>query len=189
LALKKNFAALAALMVWSLLCASAVAQPVDPSGAAEQALATQFPPESIDSVDRANDALALVPGARSEIVRRVARQRAQCYAQFFTSSCLIDLRESERRATKAVRRVEVEANALLRRERAAERDRAVADRERRAAEQRAKSVPITGKARNAESPGATESSLEPAGIEAVKPEPPEPPAPPSAPAPANETRP
>lgn len=133
-----------------LSCWSASAQVITSPGTAEQALATQFPPQSIDSVERANAALALVPAARAEIARRTAAQRAQCLDDFFTSSCLNDLRESERHATKAVRRVEVEANALLRRERAAERDRAVADRERRAAEQRAKSISITGSARNAD---------------------------------------
>lgn len=186
MALRKILAAPAALLMGFAICALAVAQPLDSSGAAEQALATQFPLDSIDSVDRANQALALVPAARSEIERRVARQRAQCYAQFFTSSCLIELRESERRASKAVRRIEVEANALLRRERAAERDRAVADRERRAAEQRAKSIPITGKARNADSPEAADSSREPNAADAVKSGPSSQPA---APASDNEPRP
>lgn len=132
------------------------AQSIAATGAAEQALATQFPPQSIDTIARANAALALVPDARAEIERRVAYQRAQCYEDFFTSSCLNDLRDSERRANKAVRRVEVEANALLRRERAAGRDRAVAERERRAAEQRAKSISITGSARKAENAEAGE---------------------------------
>jgi hypothetical protein len=50
----------------------------------------------------------------------------------------------------------VEANALIRRERAAGRDRAVAERERRAAEQRTKSISITGSARNADNAVAGE---------------------------------
>ncbi|MFM7484007.1 MAG: hypothetical protein ACKO2S_07090, partial [Burkholderiaceae bacterium] len=73
-------------------------------------------------------------------------------------------------------------NALLRRERAAERDRAVAEREQRAAEQRAKSISITGTARNAD--------------QSVTDEPAAPTAPAAAPAaapaestPANESRP
>ena len=150
LALSRKFAALT--LSAALLLSSDVigAQPVTATGAAEQALAAQFPPQSIDSVERANAALALVPVARDEIARRIAYQRAQCYEDFFTTSCLNDLRDIERRANKAVRRVEVEANAVLRRERAAERDRAVADRERRAAEQRAKSISITGSARSAD---------------------------------------
>ena len=165
-----------------LSCFVSHAQSITQPGAAEQALATQFPPKSIDSVERANAALALVPVARNEIARRVAYLRAKCYEDFFTSSCLNDLRDTERVATKAVRRVEVEANALLRRERAAERDRAVAEREQRAAEQRAKSISITGTARNAD--------------QSVTDEPAAPTAPAAAPAaapaestPANESRP
>ena len=160
MALKKTYSVLTVAAALSLCCATVGAQPVAPTGAAtgaaEQALATQFPPKSIDTIERANAALALVPVARAEIERRVAAQRAQCFDDFFTSSCLNDLRDSERRSNKAIRRVEVEANALLRRERAAGRDRAVAERERRAAEQRAKSISITGSARNAENAGTDE---------------------------------
>jgi hypothetical protein len=163
LGLRKKFSALTVAAALSLCCAFVCAQPVAATGAAEQALATQFPPQSIDTIERANAALALVPVARAEIERRVAAQRAQCLDDFFTSSCLNDLRDSERRSNKAVRRVEVEANALLRRERAAGRDRAVAERERRAAEQRAKSISITGSARKAENAGTGEpASITPA---------------------------
>ena len=133
----KSFTALILSACLLFSAANAFAQNINEAGAAEQELATQFPAQSIDSVERARAALALVPVARAEIDRRIAYQRAKCYEEFFTSSCLNDLRDRERRANRAVRRVEVEANALLRRERAAERDRAVADRERRAAEQRA----------------------------------------------------
>lgn len=150
----KSFTALTLSACLLFSAADAFAQKINEAGAAEQELATQFPAQSIDSVERARAALALVPVARAEIDRRIAYQRAKCYEEFFTSSCLNDLRDRERRANRAVRRVEVEANALLRRERAAERDRAVADRERRAAEQRAKSISITGTARNAENPDA-----------------------------------
>lgn len=156
MALRKKLAVLIVAATVALSCSIVGAQSIAATGAAEQALATQFPPQSIDTVARANAALALVPDARAEIERRVAYQRAQCYEDFFTSSCLNDLRDSERRANKAVRRVEVEANALLRRERAAGRDRAVAERERRAAEQRTKSISITGSARNADNAEAGE---------------------------------
>ena len=99
-----------------LSCWGAGAQLITSPGAAEQALATQFPAQSIDSIERANAALALVPVARAEITLRIAGQRAKCLDNFFTSSCLSDLRESERRA----------------------------------AEQRDKSISITGSARNAD---------------------------------------
>ena len=121
------------------------------AGDAEQALARDFPPQSIGTVERANAALKLVPAARAEINERAQREKAECYERFLTSSCLNDARNRDRKAAKLVRQVEVEANALLRRERAAERDRAVAEREKRAAEQRANAISITGATRDTES--------------------------------------
>ncbi len=122
------------------------------AGEAEATLAKEFPPQSITTLERANAALALVPAARSEINDRAQREKAECYERFLVSSCLIDARASDRKASKMVRQIEVQANALLRRERAAERDRAVAEREKRAAEQRAKAISITGATRDSESP-------------------------------------
>lgn len=115
---------------------------------AEQALATEFPPQSITTVARANAALKQVPAVRADIADRTLRAKADCYDRFFTSSCLNEVRDRERKAYKLVRRVEVEANAMLRKEKAAERDRAVAEREQRAAEQRA--IAITGATRESD---------------------------------------
>lgn len=116
----------------------------------EQALADAFPPQSITTVERAKEALKQVPVARNEIGERSLRDKADCYERFLTTSCLNSVNERERKARKIVRRVEVEANALLRKERAAERDRAVAEREQRAAEQRANAITITGATRDGE---------------------------------------
>lgn len=135
----------------ALLCAVAVAQ-ADDKPEAEQALAAAFPPQSIDTVERANAAREAVAEARAAVSSRFAREKAACYDRFFVSACLVDVRDRERLANKAVRRVEVEANAFIRRERAAERDRAVAQREKRAAEQGAKSLSITGAAREGSEP-------------------------------------
>ena len=120
------------------------------AGEAEQTLARDFPPQSIRTVDSANAALALVPSARAEINERMQREKADCYDRFLISSCLSDVRSRDRKASKLVRQIEVEANALLSKERAAERDRAVAERELRAAEQRAQALSITGATRDAE---------------------------------------
>ncbi len=114
----------------------------------EQALLADFPPLSIDSVERAEEAIRRLPEVNEQLTRRYSREKVECYERFFVASCLSDLRTRERRAFKAVNRVEVEAKAFLRRERAAERDRAVAERERRAAEQGTKPVPFSGAARN-----------------------------------------
>jgi hypothetical protein len=117
---------------------------------AEQALDAAFPPQSIDTVDRAKEALKQVPAVRTHIDRRVALEKADCYHRFFTTSCLDDLYIRERKSRKIVRRVEVEANALLRKDKAAQRDLAVAEREQRAAEQRTKAITITGSARESD---------------------------------------
>lgn len=113
----------------------------------EQVLAAAYPPESITTVQQANEALKKVTAVRADIANRTAQATADCLERFFTSSCLSEVRERDRKSNKMVRRVEVEANALLRKERAAERDRAVAQREQRAAEQRAKAITITGSTR------------------------------------------
>ncbi len=131
----------------ALLCAVAGVQAAENEPAAEQALAAAFPAQSIDTVERADAARQAVADARIEVARRFASEKSACYDRFFVSSCLVDVRNRERQANKVVRRVEVEANAFLRRERAAERDRAVAQREKRAAEQGAQSISITGAAR------------------------------------------
>ncbi len=117
--------------------------------AVEQALAEEFPPQSITTVERANAALKQVPDVRADIAARTLDEKSECYQRFFTASCLNDALDRERKAKKIVRRVEVEANAWLRREKAAERDRAIAEREQRAEQQRAKAITITGATRDA----------------------------------------
>ena len=122
-----------------------------PAQDVEQVLDDAFPPQSITTVERANEALKQVPVARGEIAGRSLRDKADCYQRFLVTSCLNKVNDRERKAMKMVRRVEVEANALLRKEKAAQRDRAVAEREQRAAEQRAKAITITGATRDGES--------------------------------------
>lgn len=114
----------------------------------EQALLADFPPLSIDSVERAEDAIGRLPEARAILNRRFAVEKAECLERFFAASCLSTSRSRERAATKAVSRIEVEAKAFLRRERAAERDRAVAERARRAADSGGKAIPFSGAARS-----------------------------------------
>lgn len=128
------------------LCVGAAALAQEP----DEVLAGEFPPQSITTVERANAALKRVPAVRAEIAKRTQNDRTDCYQRFFTTACLNTAQDRERKSYKAVRRVEVEANALLRKEKAAERDRAVAQREERAAEQRAKAITITGATRDAE---------------------------------------
>ncbi len=124
----------------------------------EKALLADFPPLSIDSVERAEEAVRRLPEVRDQLNRRYANEKADCLSRFFVASCLSDLRTREHTAFKAVNRVEVEAKAFLRRERAAERDRAVAERERKAAEPVNKPVPFSGAARDGGNGERRESS-------------------------------
>ncbi len=126
----------------------------------EQALLADFPPLSIDSIERAEEAVARLPEVREQLSRRNSNEKARCLERFFVASCLSDLRSRERVATKAINRIEVEAKAFLRRERAAERDRAVAERERRAAEPGGKTIPFSGAARQNNRSGKGEGSGE-----------------------------
>jgi colicin import membrane protein len=125
---------------------------------ASQSLAERYASGSIDTSDIAKAALDDVIDARVEIDRMYSSQRIACYDRFFASSCMNDVREKQRAALSKIRKIEVEANAFLRKEKAAERDRALAEREVRAKQQPDRSVPITGKTREpaAEVPDASD---------------------------------
>ncbi len=122
---------------------------------ADQSLAAEFPAGSIASPETAQAALARVPVVRAEVQQRFAREQADCYERFLVSSCLSDSRQRQRRANSTVRKVEVEARAFLRREKAEERDRALAERERKAEGDASRAIPFSGAVRDA---GASEKS-------------------------------
>lgn len=132
-----------ALVAVSLQMIQASAIELDP----EQALLADFPPKSINSVERAEEAIRRAPAARDYMVNRFTRENAECLERFFAASCLSDMHTRERKARKMLRQVEVEARAFLRKERAAQHERAVAEREQRAAQQSGKSIPFSGAAR------------------------------------------
>ena len=118
----------------------------------EQALVKRYPAGAIASVQTANAALADVSPARREAEQIFADERSVCFEKFFTASCLADAKEVRRVALTNIRKVEVEANAFLRKERAAERERTIAEREGRAARPlEGPSIPITGATRDANS--------------------------------------
>ena len=114
---------------------------------ASQQLAEHYPSGSIDTSDKAKAALDDVIEARLDVDRLYSKQRIACYDKFFATSCMNDVREKQRAALSKIRKIEVEANAFLRKEKAAERDRALAEREVKAKQQPDRSVPITGKTR------------------------------------------
>ena len=114
---------------------------------ASQPLAEHYPAGSIDTTDKAKTALDDVMEARLDVDRLYASQRVTCYDKFFATSCMNDVREKQRAAMSTIRKIEVEANAFLRKEKAAERDRALAERDAKAKQQSDRSLPITGKTR------------------------------------------
>jgi hypothetical protein len=142
------------VLLLTLLLAQVNAQDVSHS------LAERYVSGSIDTSDIAKAALDDVIDARVEIDRMYSAQRIACYDRFFASSCMNDVREKQRAALSKIRKIEVEANAFLRKEKAAERDRALAEREVRAKQKPDRSIPITGKTREpaAEVPDASKAS-------------------------------
>lgn len=110
-------------------------------------LVEAYPAGSIASVADAEEALRRTPDAYAGIGHQFAEEKAACYERFLVSACLAEAKQRQRDARSAVRKVEVEARAFLRKERAAERDRAVAERERRAAGEGGRAIPLSGAAR------------------------------------------
>ncbi len=126
----------------------------------EAELVERYPAKSIASVQQADAALSEIKPVREQIDRLFADDRAACFERFLVSSCLNDAKEKRRLSMHAVRRIEVEAKAFLRKDKADERDRAVAERQEKAANS-AKAIPISGTARDgAEAPNAAESAPE-----------------------------
>ncbi len=133
----------------ALMLASALTSLSVQAETLEQALVRRFPAGSIASVAVAREALASVDPARREAEQTFAAERARCYDKFFTSSCLSEVKDTRRLVLSSIRKVEVEANAFLRREKAAERDRVIAERQGRAGRPLdGPSIPITGAARD-----------------------------------------
>jgi hypothetical protein len=91
----------------------------------EQALLDHYPAGSINAVSTARTALTEVDVVRGAVEQRFAESRAVCMNKFFMSQCVAEAKEIRRAALHSIRKVEVEANAFLRKDRAAERERTV----------------------------------------------------------------
>ena len=125
---------------------------------ASQLLAERYPPGSITTAARAQLALDDIAGIRADVDRLYSNERLACFDRFFATSCVNDVRDKKRATLTKIRAIEVEANALLRKEKAAERDRALAERDNPARQQSGRSLPISGKVRepDASTRGASE---------------------------------
>ncbi len=96
------------------------------------ALIKRYPAGSIQTVKQANQALDEVNRERALSQESFLDAKDECLKQFFVSSCLNKAKETQRQAKKIIRAVEVEANAFLRKDKADERDRGIAERQRQA---------------------------------------------------------
>ena len=121
---------------------------------ASQSLAERYPAGSIDTTERAKVALGDVNSMRRDLDQFYSKLRVACFDRFFATSCMNDVREKRHAAMSKIRKVEVEANAFLRKEKADERDRALAERDVRAKQQSERSLPITSKTREQAADGS-----------------------------------
>jgi hypothetical protein len=132
----------------------------------EQALLDQYPAGSINAVAFARTALTEVEVVRGAVEQRFAESRAVCMNKFFMSHCVAEAKEIRRAALHSIRKIEVEANAFLRKDRAAERERTIAERQSRAARPLgAPSIPISGAARDSGNPTPDSAANPPAQTE------------------------
>lgn len=92
----------------------------------------RYPAGSIKTEVAADAALADVGKERAAIEARFTVEEQACHPKFFATSCVEQAKERKRKALANVRKVELEANSFKRREKAEERDKAVAERQSKA---------------------------------------------------------
>jgi hypothetical protein len=98
-------------------------------------LRTRFPASSIDSVQKADEALAATSGAKERIDKAYKATAKACFGKVLVNNCLDAARDDRRHQVADIDAIELEANRFKR----AEHQRQVdADRARRDAEREAK---------------------------------------------------
>jgi colicin import membrane protein len=140
--------------------------PARPPSIAPIDVPKRYPPGTIKDPDRAEAALADITVQQEWLDTRYINDQRACYPKFFTTDCLEAARELHRSTSAALRPVEVEANAFLRRYKVQQRDLALtqrrdedeADRMRRERAQKDRETKLTNnaadKARKAGQPAA-----------------------------------
>jgi colicin import membrane protein len=98
----------------------------------------EVPPPPVTSVAQADQQLAAVARERASIEARFAERERVCYDKFFVNSCLDEAKERHRSALAAQRAIEVQAERFKRQAVVIERDRNLAEAERRFQEQEAR---------------------------------------------------
>ena len=113
------------------LPASASPPPVfkpDPAYDAE-ALVKRYPPQSIVSVELADEALKAVKKGRQQANEIFKREEAACYKTFFANRCVDQAKARRRNALLAIRPIQVEAERYKRHRKVVKRDSALEKRQ------------------------------------------------------------
>jgi colicin import membrane protein len=110
--------------------ASAVQAGESPNAASYsiEPLLGRYPADSIQSEEAAKNALKDVDDARERIEERYVLQQRACYPKFFTTACLDKVTERHRQDLASVRKIEVEANAYLRKAKVVKRDQKLTEK-------------------------------------------------------------
>lgn len=124
------------------LCAFGVmaATPVYGQAGEGQSAAQRYPSGSIASLANAQEALDAVAAERQQIEARFVQEKAACMEKFFVTSCVDEAKERRRQALEPLTSVELEAKRFQRQDRALQRDRDVAEKQARAAEEAAQAA-------------------------------------------------
>ena len=111
-------------------------------------LRARFPTASIDTVQKADSALAATSGAKAQVEKQYKSDSRGCIGTFLVNACIDKARELQRKRLAEIDGVELEANRFKRKDHA---DRLESDRARRESERTAKQKSDTEqRARNRE---------------------------------------
>jgi len=97
----------------------------------------EAPPPPVTSVAQADEQLAAVARERAGIEARFAERERVCYDKFFVTSCLDEAKERRRTALAAQRAIEVQAERFKRQAVVDERDRKLAEADKKYREEEA----------------------------------------------------
>jgi colicin import membrane protein len=98
------------------------------------AFIAQHPTGSIQSEENANQALLEAARQRTALDNRYTEETHACYSKFFATPCLDNAKKTRRLAVNQIRKIEIESNSFLRSYRAAERDKNLAEKRAKAAD-------------------------------------------------------
>jgi hypothetical protein len=98
----------------------------------------EAPPPPVTSVAQADQQLAAVARERAAVEARFAERERVCYAKFFVTSCLDEAKERRRSALAAQRAIEVQAERFKRQATVEERDRKLAEADKKYREEEAR---------------------------------------------------